>query len=196
MRGLCRHDLVVPLFLLIAQQRGACVFANDTPHLKVLSELYDRCHETLEQYAAFCVSSITPAEYAGLMPPVSELCSEYHLEPEVAFFICRPAIAHYDTPAAKKEGAPTAAAAAAALDPNSIQPVLPPPAWDFLSPKLYSTFWSHSLYDLFVPAERYDAERRPPLGRTLSHRPLASPTLSYHPLLQVRRRGQAAAQAD
>ena len=36
--ALVKHKLVVPLFLLIARQRGACVFANDTPHLKVLAE--------------------------------------------------------------------------------------------------------------------------------------------------------------
>ena len=40
--ALVKHGLVVPLFLLIAQQRAACVYATDTPHLKVLSELYDK----------------------------------------------------------------------------------------------------------------------------------------------------------
>ena len=34
-----KNGLAVPLFLLIAQQRGACVFRNDTPHLKVLAGL-------------------------------------------------------------------------------------------------------------------------------------------------------------
>ena len=32
---------------------------------------------------------------------MGELCSEYHLEPEVAFFICRPAIAHMESQAAE-----------------------------------------------------------------------------------------------
>ena len=52
-------------------------------HAQVLSELFDRCHETLEQYSAFVASTLTPAEYAALMPPVGELCAKYHLEPEV-----------------------------------------------------------------------------------------------------------------
>ena len=57
--------------------------AHPHPNLKVLSELYDRCHETLEQYAALIASTMSPSEYAQMMPKVGDLCSEYHLEPEV-----------------------------------------------------------------------------------------------------------------
>jgi len=163
--ALVKNRLVVPLFLLIAQQRGSVVFANDTPHLKVLSELYDRCHETLEQYAAFLASTISPADYAAMVPPVGTLCSEYNLEPEVAFFICRPAIAELDSqqqltategPAGKK-GSP---AKEGALDSHAICAVLPTATWNVLSPRLYATFWSLSLYDIFVPKQRYEAETR------------------------------------
>ena len=47
---LVKNDLVLPYFMLIAQQRAACVFNTDSPHLKMLGELYDRCHETMEQF--------------------------------------------------------------------------------------------------------------------------------------------------
>eukprot|EP00966_Prymnesium_polylepis_P040867 948396-Prymnesium_polylepis.1 len=60
--ALVKHSLVVPLFLLIAQQRGACIFSMDTPHLKMLGELYDRCQATLEMYQAFMAQTLTPAE--------------------------------------------------------------------------------------------------------------------------------------
>src|SRR5690242_1531348 len=30
--------------------------------------------------------------------------------------------------------------------------------WDSISPQLYATFWSLSLYDIEVPADRYRAE--------------------------------------
>ena len=30
--------------------------------------------------------------------------------------------------------------------------------WDDISHRLYSTFWSLSLYDLYVPSSRYDDE--------------------------------------
>ena len=162
-----KNGLVVPLFLLIAQQRGSVVFANETPHLKVLSELYDRCHETLEQYAAFVASTLTPQEYAAIMPPVGTLCDKYSVEPEVAFFICRPAIAELDSQqsatAAKGGSAASREAEAAqdgAFETHAIRSILPAAAWDLLSPRLYATFWSLSLYDIFVPRDRYEAETR------------------------------------
>ena len=82
----------MPLFLLIAQQRSACAYTTDTPHLKMLGELYDRCQETLDQFQAFIGSQLTAAEHAELLPTVGELCGRYQLEPEVAFFIARPAL--------------------------------------------------------------------------------------------------------
>ena len=36
--------------------------------------------------------------------------------------------------------------------------MLPATSWELISPQLYYTFWSLSLYDIFVPKERYDAE--------------------------------------
>ena len=90
--SLVKHGLVMPLFLLIAQQRSACAYTTDTPHLKMLGELYDRCQETLDQFQAFIGSQLTPAEHAELLPTVGELCGRYQLEPEVAFFIARPAL--------------------------------------------------------------------------------------------------------
>lgn len=36
--------------------------------------------------------------------------------------------------------------------------MLPPKAWNSLSPDLYATFWGLTLYDLYVPKNRYDSE--------------------------------------
>jgi len=94
--ALQKHGLVAPLFLLIAQQRSASVFLTDSPHLKMLGELYDRCQETLEQLRTFVATTFSPAEYASLLPPVGELCTTYRVEPEVAFFISRPALAYLE----------------------------------------------------------------------------------------------------
>lgn len=163
--ALVKHGLVVPLFLLIAQQRAACVYATDTPHLKVLSELYDKCHETLEQYAAFLFSSLPPAEYAELVPTVTALCHEFHLEPEVAFFICRPAIAFAESQEEKSKGKADGGDAdkadeKAASSKHAEALAAGDMPGGLLSPTLYSTFWSHSLYDIFVPKARYEAEIR------------------------------------
>lgn len=117
--ALMKHGLIVPLFLLIAQQRGACIFSVDTPHLKMLGELYDRCQETLEQFQAFIVQALTPAEYASLLPSVGELCEKYSLEPEVAFFICRPALTYLEQEREKR--AKAAPANGDAMDEDSLR---------------------------------------------------------------------------
>ena len=41
-------------------------------------------------------TTFSPAEYASLLPPVGELCTTYRVEPEVAFFISRPALAYLE----------------------------------------------------------------------------------------------------
>ena len=38
------------------------------------------------------------------------------------------------------------------------QSMLPAKAWQAFSPEMYLTFWSLSLYDLYVPVERYQSE--------------------------------------
>ena len=163
--ALQKHSLMVPLFMLIAQQRSACIFLNDTHHLKMLGEIYDRCQDTLEQFQTFAGQNVTPVEYAAMLPTVGELCATYQLEPEVAFFIARPALHLIKTKNINvKEGAKQGGAKEDAPTEQSIvesqrlRDVLPAETWEVLSPQLYATFWSLSLYDIYLPRERYQAE--------------------------------------
>ncbi|KAL7149573.1 hypothetical protein ABFS83_05G050400 [Erythranthe nasuta] len=41
---------------------------------------------------------------------------------------------------------------------GTVRTMLPPKAWNSLSPDLYATFWGLTLYDLYVPRSRYDYE--------------------------------------
>ena len=41
---------------------------------------------------------------------------------------------------------------------EAAKPLHPPKVWEDMSCKLYTTFWSLSLYDLYVPVSRYDEE--------------------------------------
>ncbi|KAL2518582.1 THO complex subunit 2 [Abeliophyllum distichum] len=83
--------LAIPLLLLIAQHRSLVVIKADVPHIKMVSEQFDRCHGTLLQYVEFLCSAVTPiSNYALLIPTLDELVHQYHLDPEVAFLIYRP----------------------------------------------------------------------------------------------------------
>ncbi|CAJ1936729.1 unnamed protein product [Sphenostylis stenocarpa] len=41
---------------------------------------------------------------------------------------------------------------------DTVKTMLPPKAWNSLSPDLYATFWGLTLYDLYVPKNRYESE--------------------------------------
>ncbi|KAH6773938.1 THO2 [Perilla frutescens var. frutescens] len=41
---------------------------------------------------------------------------------------------------------------------DTVKTMLPPKAWNSLSPDLYATFWGLTLYDLYVPRNRYESE--------------------------------------
>lgn len=60
------------------------VIGADAPHIKMVSEQFDRCHGTLLQYVEFLASAVTPASaYAQLIPTLHDLIHLYHLDPEV-----------------------------------------------------------------------------------------------------------------
>ncbi|MCO5571108.1 hypothetical protein L7F22_024840 [Adiantum nelumboides] len=83
--------LAVPLLLLIAQHRSKVVIDADAPHIKMVSEQFDRCHGTLLQYVEFLTNAVTPATaYAQLIPSLDDLLHKYHIEPEVCFLLYRP----------------------------------------------------------------------------------------------------------
>ncbi|XP_062113290.1 THO complex subunit 2 isoform X2 [Humulus lupulus] len=126
--------------------------------------------------------------YAQLIPSLDDLVRLYHLDPEVAFLIYRPvmrlfkiqgssdifwpldsdpssvAIANSDSEHAEHSGD-----AVLDLGPsrkplmwsdllNTVKTMLPSKAWNSLSPDLYTTFWGLTLYDLYVPRNRYESE--------------------------------------
>lgn len=45
----CRKQdkLLLPLYVMLAQQRRYIAVSTDSPHLKLIAELYDKCQETL-----------------------------------------------------------------------------------------------------------------------------------------------------
>ncbi|KAL3830707.1 hypothetical protein ACJIZ3_019509 [Penstemon smallii] len=180
--------LAVPLLILIAQHRSLVVIKANVPHIKMVSEHFDRCHGTLLQYVDFLCSAVTPtSSYALLIPTLDELVHQYHLDPEVAFLIYRPVMRLFrcqNTSCsfwpldcnevmnfAEKESEASDTSSTLVLDLGSsrnpvswlklldtIKTMLPSKAWNSLSADLYATFWGLTLYDLYVPRNRYESE--------------------------------------
>ncbi|PWZ01853.1 hypothetical protein BCV70DRAFT_150056, partial [Testicularia cyperi] len=96
LQALVESRLAVPLLILIAQQRQACIHLvpESEAHLKYLGNLYDSCQEVLLQYVEFLYNHLDTAEYAAQMPSLHDLCSRFGIEPAIAFYISRPKLVH------------------------------------------------------------------------------------------------------
>lgn len=96
MRALRDSGLVGQLLVLIAQQRRKCVYSIDDVDapLKLLGNLLDEIHRILVQYLDLLRSNLTLEEFTSFVPGISDLIIAYGIEPEVAFWICRPSISH------------------------------------------------------------------------------------------------------
>jgi THO complex subunit 2 len=117
----------------------------------------------LIQFLEFLTMNLEPKVFDLLIPSVEELCSVYGLEPSVAFLIARPKLTFKIKEAndAHKLANPNSSAVSRGWNENlsqiaaSIQPILPAEIWKGISPQFFVTFWQLSLYDIFVPTERY-----------------------------------------
>ncbi|RWR76239.1 THO complex subunit 2 isoform X1 [Cinnamomum micranthum f. kanehirae] len=126
--------------------------------------------------------------YAQLIPSLDDLIHKYQLDPEVAFLIYRPVMRLFKCSSGPEVFWPSDVVEVASLsnvdrelDSNlyskmvldlgspqmpitwsdlldTVRSVLPSKAWNSLSPDLYATFWGLTLYDLYVPTNRYESE--------------------------------------
>lgn len=96
LHALVESKLSVPLLILVAQQRQACIHLvpESEAHLKYLGNLYDSCQEVLLQYVEFLFNHLETADYASLVPSLQHLCVRFGIEPAMAFYIARPKLVH------------------------------------------------------------------------------------------------------
>ncbi|XP_072761881.1 THO complex subunit 2 isoform X1 [Anoplolepis gracilipes] len=174
--ALAEHDLAVALCLLMAQQKHCVVYREtDKSHLKLVGKLYDQCQDTLVQFGTFLGSTMTVDEYVERLPSIHSMLQDNHIHSDVAFFLARPMFAHainikYDAlrkadPNYKKMSTAMkqlkyAEAAQTVMAPvaQSVRPLHPLKVWEDISPQFLVTFWSLSMYDLYVPVESYQRE--------------------------------------
>lgn len=105
LHALMDSRMAIPLLILIAQQRQACIHLVDASeaHLKYLGNLFDTCQEVLFQYVEFLHNELEPQAYSDLMPTLKDLCTRFELEPAIAFHIVRPRLKLMLTTLAAKE---------------------------------------------------------------------------------------------
>jgi THO complex subunit 2 len=96
LQALVHKNLAAQLLLSIAQQRQAGIFAvpDENAHIKFLASMIDDLQRVFLQYLDLLRSNLTPPEFDALIPDVTDLMSEYGLDPILAFEISRPGLAH------------------------------------------------------------------------------------------------------
>ncbi|KAG8229795.1 hypothetical protein J437_LFUL005876 [Ladona fulva] len=174
--ALAEQNLAVALCLLMAQQRYCVVYREtENSNLKLVGKLYDQCQDTLVQFGTFLASSLSVEEYTTKLPSIHSMLAEYHIHADVAFFLARPMFTNainlkFDAlrkadPNCKKMTSQQryqkyVEAAAEIMGPvvESIRPLHPPKVWEDISPQFLVTFWSLTMYDLYVPTESYQKE--------------------------------------
>ncbi|XP_037087592.1 THO complex subunit 2-like [Pollicipes pollicipes] len=176
--SLIDNGLMVPMVLLMAQQRHCVVFKEtEGSHLKLVGKLYDQCQDTMVQFGMFLSSALSIDDYRQRLPAFEKLLSEFHVSPDVAFFLARPMFTHaiqqrYDelrkaeknhkSLSVEQKRDKYLAASEQVLAPvvAAVVPVFPAKTWDDISPEFFTSFWSLTLSDLRVPTESYEKEVR------------------------------------
>ncbi|KPM11917.1 THO complex subunit 2-like protein, partial [Sarcoptes scabiei] len=165
--ALVDNNLAMPLCILMAQQRNCIVFQSEGTHLKLIGKLYDQCQETLVQYGNFLSNSLTIDDYKRRLPSLKELLKDFHLNPDIAFFLTRPMIVHdiksvfEELMASKSDKSKQAnfecynVACEKVLNPI-IESIVSDLSTAFL---IDLNFWTLTMYDLQVPEKSYLRER-------------------------------------
>ncbi|PWN35879.1 uncharacterized protein FA14DRAFT_172477 [Meira miltonrushii] len=92
LHALKQSMMIMPLLILIAQQRQACIHLvpDSEAHLKYLGNLFDTCQEILFQYIEFMHNQLDSQAYSDLIPTMDDLCRRFELEPAIASHLVRP----------------------------------------------------------------------------------------------------------
>lgn len=181
--ALVKRNLALPLCLLICQMRSRIEYQESSPltHLKLLGRVYDTCQMTLSQLLQFLNGVVDPLVYTKMLPSVSALVQDYHIQAELAMTLCRPAI-RFDDPVLRKAprsihatGTSSSSAAENGVETRRNWFMNAPELIDDISSAikssaagsdpfvgmtkdLYVMFWSLILYDIHVPFPQYEFE--------------------------------------
>ncbi|KAK9861183.1 hypothetical protein WJX84_006826 [Apatococcus fuscideae] len=84
-KGPPEQHLLLPILVLLAQQRQHIATRSDVKELKLMLELFDQCSETLSQYIKFLQTYLSKRQYKELIPSMDTLVRGYGLDVEVAW---------------------------------------------------------------------------------------------------------------
>lgn len=91
MKSLTESRLAGQVLILIAQERQTGIFKieEQNAHPKLLGNLFDQLHRILVQYMELLRSNLSVTEFDAYVPGVTQLITEFGIDPSIAFWISR-----------------------------------------------------------------------------------------------------------
>ena len=161
-RSVLQNDNIgVTLLILLAQLRNRLVFnsRDKRKHVKLIGNLYDSCQVVMSMLLEFITDSSDEEEggatnesaisrYRQSLPPLSELHSDYGLEPCMAWMLWRPL--HHEERNGEHDNGES--------QDGVISQMAPEAAFSVISPTVFEVFYGRALYDLHFPEGSYAGE--------------------------------------
>jgi len=174
------NSMGIVLLILLAQLREKVLFdesKGSVKQVKLIGNLYDKCHRTMNILLAFLTDGSEDSldkshekfegaieNYAKSLPLLPKLYKEFGLRHADAWALCRPLIRAsltFAKDATKSESTPDFLIPFYPFSDDmkeSYSIMIPPKSWNHISPIIFQTFFSYSIYDLIFPEERYQTE--------------------------------------
>ena len=180
-----RFRTLLPFFLLLVGIRNECVFGDEAnENVKVLGSKFDNFQTVLMQFCELLARYAPIRQLRCLLDPIDCLIQKCHVQPGLSFALARPVIRaamFEEVPGRPWDGLFSEEEVDRLCDGN--EPGVSWDAfsdefcnrvknaiagrkirvarsfcdvWDCLTPKLFSIFWSLSLFDVLVPTPRYN----------------------------------------
>ena len=99
-----RSHLALPLMILLGQQRDVIATRTEGRHVKLISEMYDKCQEACKQYILFLQKALSDQEYEKMLPTIQEARNTLGLDSEVVFGLYRPLLRRHFFAEGKSSG--------------------------------------------------------------------------------------------
>ena len=159
---LVNSGTALPLLLFISQVRMRTLYKNDSNQLKLVSYLFDTCQDVLNQFTDFLLSgSKALNSVVSVMPSMTFLINDVGLSLPIAFQLTRPLFRAAMQSSEDIEKVPVCLRPWHPLNPELTEVVraqFPEHTWKHVTPEMYVSFWTLSLYDIWLPTSRYEGE--------------------------------------
>ena len=87
--SLTRHQLLVPLYVLLSTEKDGIVYDTEYEHTRLVGELHDKCNDVLLAYVDMIDAQLTDVEYAKAWPSLYDLITVHGLQMADAMHLLR-----------------------------------------------------------------------------------------------------------